>query len=55
MRDPAFCFTADNNQAENDQGTLAFFNDIDSQQPSILCTMERDINHKLPFLDVLFK
>ena len=48
--DPAFCFAAD-----NDQGTVAFFNYIDSQQPNILCIMEREINHKVPFLDVLFK
>lgn len=55
MRDPALWFTADNNQADNEQGTVAFFNYIDSQQPNILWTMERDINHKVPFLDVLFK
>lgn len=55
MRDPAFYFTAHNDQADNDQGTVAFFNYIDSQQPNILCTIEREINHKLPFLDILFK
>ena len=36
-----------------EQDALSFFSYINSQHPNIKLTMEREKNHKLPFLDVL--
>ena len=45
--DDTFCLFHSENQA------LLFFNYINSRHPNIRFTMEKEIDHKIPFLDVL--
>ena len=46
--DDTFCLFHWENQA------LLFFNYINSRHPNIRFTMEKEIDHKIPFLDVLY-
>jgi len=38
----------------NEKDALEFFRNINEKHPDIIFTMETEVTHKLPFLDVLF-
>ena len=47
--DDTFCLFHSENQA------LQFFDYINTRRPNIRFTMEKEVDHKIPFLDVLIK